>query len=365
MFESTRSAVIVLTMSLVGTVLAQTQPATTQISSARTLVFDPLHGHRIGSDGRSVIWTRETLDVKTVMNHVSAYEVQYFVQKLDSDKPADFIFAQRQSSGPSASATILNDGTFLLDANARLQWMPERPNRIGDPLYPPQEVGTFTLFPDGVISMPGGTRDDHLGASVQHVSSFIWWIPIVDRHLDVSSKVLLQKIDGLRGDNVYFGRHRNKIVWITAHPFMANAREPNAPPTLSLFDVSLKRVTTITLSNENVRLNSAIIGFDGSVAFDGNNAIDVSTGQVYASPHIASIGLLNGIIYSVNVASDACELVANPLKDVKTSHVLTRISKATIGSGSQPVDPEDLFFLTDDSVRAWDGKTWAALKVEK
>ncbi len=348
-------------------------PATTQTTQpGSVLIFDPSHGHRIASNDKWVAWSIITPDLnpKYRFSHAGPpYFIKYFVQPLDSNSPPVQLLDSAESGGHPEKFALLNDGWLLSNGGgARLAWMANPPVNIHRLIFHDGEIGHFSVFPDGVMTVTSEFRFANGGAT-RHLASSVWWLPIVGHHIDAASKELLEDDAGDNGIAMNFVRHRDEIVWLDATRTQDKVPQP---PRLYIFDALNKTVRNIEVTGEKFTSDERIDLFDGVTALDGNITIDIASGKTRRfAPINGTFGLKDGVIYSTSETQGKYQLIATKLDDIKSSHLVSQIDKGTFGAGVKVVrvngdlvgvDPKDLFLVADDGVRAWNGRTWANLR---
>jgi hypothetical protein len=342
---------IALILHIVAMDAIAVQPASTQNAGEPDL-FDPTQGYVIGHTNTAVVWTREILHPETRFHEAQIFSVHYFVQELGGNATARE--AGRMDHGPvPESATVLPDGTMLLYVLDRFYWAaPGQPMRLNNQDLHLSPFDHFTLYSDGII----WEKDLRAAMTVPgfHELSATWWVPIRDGRFDVAAKIQLEELGEPRKQ---FVRRGSQIAWLDmtrdAKWFPEKFRQP---PAVYVFDVSRKAVQSTSPPVEFAP-SSRLMGIDGNVAFDGVHLINVATGEIKTIPFVnADLGLLNGMGYVPMLTPDGLheEVIQTPLEDPTKARSVVQRSQTGYPTGN-------LFFLTDQSLRAWNGRTWESI----
>ena len=324
--------------------------------------FSPLPDNIAAHNDHYILWMNFVVCPEGVVNHP---EIQcgahYFLQEFDSkNDPVELKWMYRFQA-LYGCAVVLNNGSVLAqDANTR--WLAVAPeDRLASaamkPVHDEETDGPFILFPEGAIRMRDGIDpiQDH---QVSYVTS-IWWIPIHDHQLDVSSEILLEKHP--THDVKRFVRHGDEIAWLvgSSNPTAKNGSKPH-PATLYVFNL-VKKTTRSIVPGVEAQECVDIGAFDGTCTFDGSVIINVADGKARKIPPVRGevLGLKDGVAYSETFSMDTRELVATPLDQSKPSRVLHRIACKEIVNISST-----FIMLSDGTFRAWDGRTWTKVSVE-
>ena len=347
-------------------------PAAAPVGVAKP--FDPNHDYIIGIGDGNIVWDERTVVPGTERKVWSSYLHRFFVQHPNDLYGAE-VFRSVEAGG-TLGAVALPDGTVLLNQSGGLVWA-----HAGQP--PRLEHGQNltcipgAMYPEGLVmhtSNPG--KDDDIVT--------LFWVPISAGKLDYESKVRLDDVaDGTHVENTPFIRHGQQIAWLdttrTAGQLHPVAQRLQRPARVYLFDVSNRSLRS---AEPNLPTRWRLFGFDGHVAFDGEHVIDPVTGKVAEPIPVGTqedstvLGLISGVLYVVRetgvhilVPDPAFEVLAVPLDHPERQHVVYCITKDKIRPGIKPgerlmIPWGNLFLITDDTLRAWDGSKWAKVPLK-
>lgn len=329
--------------------VGKTQDLATHESAAEGISFDPLFGTVIATSPNVVAWTRFDLDRSKIGREEPVYHSKCFIQHLGA-KPV-LVSRGGFSRGGDEPAVILPDDTLLvwrLDPIHQfdsLLWLHGGAIQRQVPLKIDGAAPSVrAIFPDGIVAE---SRRD------------IWWVPILDGHVNV-----LEKKKMGNGGCSELSRFKNQIVWANNKiwPSGSEQGKPIKAP-LYIFDMTLETTAAVNLRGSRHQMPYDVLAFDGRHVFDGQAVIEVPSGQTRELDHFFdAIGIIDNVVYCVERKYDAFELQAMHLDRPDRRDVIRRIVKSALSpkrpSAADTIPVKTLFFVEGDALYAWNGTTW-------
>lgn len=314
-----------------------------------SVTFDPLLGTVIATSGDAITWTRFDLDRSRIGREEPIYHSRCYIQHL-SGEPA-LLSRGGFSRGVEEPAAILADDTLLV-------WRPDPIHQLDSLLWlhggavqrrVPLKIdgaapAVRAIFPDGIVA---------------ETTKEIWWIPLRDGHVNVLARTKMGS-----GESLGLTRFKNQIAWedLTGWP-RGSGDAPKSKYVIYIFDVAHETTRAVKVTGKGIRMPYYVLAFDGQYAIDGNNIINVVTGNGRAlNGYFEAIGIINNLAYGVKRTYDAFELQAMRLDQPDRREAIRRIEKSKLSprqpSAADTIPNKTLFFVDGDALYAWNGTTW-------